>query len=81
MKAFSLDVIAGRKIVVRTTSAADVDLYVQMGAAPTTSAYLYRGYTDSGNETITLTPSSSGKLHIGVHGYAAGSFTLRTAEN
>lgn len=81
MKAFSLDVIAGRKIVVRTTSASDVDLYVQMGAAPTTSAYLYRGYTASGNETITLTPSSSGRLHIGVHGYAAGNFTLRTADN
>ncbi len=81
MKAYSLDVIAGRKIVVRTTSSADVDLYVQMGVAPTTGAYLYRGYTDSGNETITLTPASSGKLHIGVHGYAAGSFTLRTAEN
>ncbi len=81
MKAFSLDVIAGRKIVARTTSSVDVDLYVQMGAAPTTGEYLYRGYTDSGNETITLTPASSGKLHIGVHDYAAGNFTLRTAEN
>lgn len=81
MKVFTMDVIAGRRVVVRTASGSDVDLYVQMNAAPTTSAYLYRGYTASGNETLTLTPSSSGKLHIGVHGYQAGSFTLRTADN
>ena len=51
-----------------------------MGAAPTTSAYLLRGYTSSGNETITYTPTSNGKLHIGVHGYQAGQFSLRTAD-
>jgi hypothetical protein len=81
MKMFQMNVAAGQKIVVRTTSAVDVDLYVQLGAAPTTDAYLARGYTESGNETITLTASSSGVLFIGVHGYAAGSFTLRTAAN
>lgn len=81
LKVFSLDVVAGRKIVVRTTSAADVDLYVMMGTAPTTSAYTMRAWTTSGNETIAYTPTSNGKLYIGVHGYAAGSFSLRTADN
>ncbi len=80
LKVFSLDVIAGRKIVVRTTSTKDVDLYIQMGAAPTTSAYLMRGYTSSGNETVTYTPTSNGKLYVGVHGYEAGNFSLRTAD-
>ena len=81
MKAFSMDVVAGRKVLIRTFSTADVDLYIQFGAAPTTEAYLMRGYTSTGNETISYTPTSNGKLHIGVHGYAAGAFTLRTADN
>ncbi|MCB9561672.1 MAG: hypothetical protein H6709_21225 [Kofleriaceae bacterium] len=80
LKIFSMDVIAGRKIVVRTFSPKDVDLYIQMGAAPTTDAYLMRAWTTSGNETISYTPTSNGKLYIGVHGYAAGDFTLRTAD-
>lgn len=80
MKLFTLPVIAGRKVVVRTTSTKDVDLYVQIGAAPTTSAYLARGYTSSGNETIAYTPTSSGTLQIGVYGYQAASFSLRTAD-
>jgi hypothetical protein len=81
LKVFSLDVVAGKKIVVRTTAGSDIDLYVMMGTAPTTSAYTMRAWTSSGNETISYTPTSSGKLYIGVHGYAASSFTLRTAAN
>jgi hypothetical protein len=80
LKAFSMDVIAGRKVLIRTFSTKDVDLYVQFGAAPTTDAYLMRGYTSTGNETISYTPTSNGKLHIAVHGYEAGEFTLRTAD-
>ena len=79
MKVYTVNVIAGQKIVVKTTSTVDVDLYIQMGAAPTTAAYLARGYTDSGNETVTYTTASSGTLHVGVHGYAAGSFTVKTS--
>lgn len=81
LKMFSMDVIAGHKIFVRTFSTVDVDLYIQFGAAPTTDAYLSRGYTTSGNETVSYTPTSNGKLYIGVQGYAAGAFTLRTADN
>ena len=81
LKGFSLDVIAGKKIVVRTTAPNDVDLYIMMNAAPTTSAYTMRAWTSSGNETITYTPTSNGKLYIGVHGYAASTFTLKTADN
>lgn len=80
LKQFTVDVVAGRRIVIRTFSTVDIDLYTQFGAAPTTSAYLARGYTSSGNETISYTPTSSGKLHIAVHGYKAGAFTLRTAD-
>src|SRR6185436_1324770 len=38
MKMFQLQVPAGVKVVVRTTAATDVDLYVKMGSAPTESS-------------------------------------------
>jgi len=80
MKVFPLAVPANKRLVIRTTSTVDVDLYIQFGAAPTTDAYLARGWTTSGNETITYTTTSNGTLYIGVHGYAAGSFSVRTAD-
>ena len=81
LKVYPVNVVAGRRIVIRTFSQVDVDLYIQMGAAPTTDAYLMRGYTASGDETITYTPTSNGTLYVAVHGYAAGPFTVRTADN
>ncbi len=80
LKVFEVPVTAGRKIVLRTTAPNDVDLYVKLGAAPTTAAYDARGYTGSGNETVTFTPASTGTLFVGVHGYAASSFTLKTSD-
>ncbi|HEX5059777.1 MAG TPA: pre-peptidase C-terminal domain-containing protein [Kofleriaceae bacterium] len=80
MKMFQLPMPAGKKVVIRTTSTKDVDLYIQWGAAPTTDAYLNRGYTSSGNETVSYTATSNGTLFIGVHGYEAGSFSLNTAD-
>ncbi|MCP4447238.1 MAG: hypothetical protein GY811_18095 [Myxococcales bacterium] len=80
MKKFSLDVIAGQRILVRSFAAKDVDLYIQMAGEPTTGAYLERAYTSSGNEVIDYTPTSNGTLHIGLYGYAASDFTLRTAD-
>lgn len=80
MKVFELPIPAGKKVVIRTTSTKDIDLYIQFGAPPTTTAYLSRGYTTSGNETVSYTATSNGVLYIGVHGYQAGSFSLRTAD-
>ncbi|MEW5742585.1 MAG: pre-peptidase C-terminal domain-containing protein [Myxococcota bacterium] len=80
MKVFTLAVPAGKKLVVRTTAAADVDLYLQKGAAPTTEAFSQRAWTSSGNETLTFTATEAVTLHIGVHGYAASAFTLKTAD-
>ncbi len=80
MKVFDLPITAGKRVVIRTTSTKDIDLYIQMDAAPTTTAYLNRGYTSSGNETISYLATSNGVLKIGVHGYAAGSFTVKTTD-
>jgi hypothetical protein len=80
MKVFSLPVTAGRLVVIRTVAPADVDLYAKLNSAPTTASYEARGYTSSGNETIRYTPTTSGVLYLGVHGYRASSFTLTTAD-
>lgn len=76
MKVFPVQIPAGKQITIRTEAAGDVDLYIQFGAAPTTSAYLNRGYTSSGNESLTFKATESGTLYLGVHGYAASAFKL-----
>jgi hypothetical protein len=76
---FTLEVEAGQAVVVRTQAPNDVDLYLQFGHQPTTSDYAGIGYTATGNEEVLFTASASGTLHIGVHGYAASSYTLTTA--
>jgi hypothetical protein len=79
MKYYTVDVRAGQTIVVKTEAANDVDLYIKMHQAPTTAAYDKRGYTASGNETLTYTANSDGALHVMVHGYKALDFTLTTS--
>lgn len=80
MKVFPLPMPAGKKVVVKTAAGADVDLYLRIDIPPTTEAYEQRGYTSSGNETLTFTASQACVLHIGVHGYTAGSFNLKTSD-
>ncbi len=78
LKMFELAVPAGAKVQISTTSAKDIDLYLGFNSAPTTASYVDRGYTSSGNETLTFTAATAGKLMIAVHGYEAASFTLKT---
>ena len=59
-----------------TGATADVDLYTQLNAKPTLSAYICRPYTASGNESCSANNPASGTWWAGVHGYAAGSFTI-----
>ena len=80
MKFYTLPVAAGQTVVVKTQAPQDVDLYLRLGAAPTTSTYDMRAYTASGNETLTYTAPASGVLHIGVNGYKASSYTLTTSD-
>ncbi|MBL8951205.1 MAG: hypothetical protein JNK82_10540 [Myxococcaceae bacterium] len=80
LRTFTLAVRGGRAVVVRTTSARDVDLFVRLGATPTTQVFDGRGDTPSGNEAVRLVPASAGTLVIGVYGYEAASFTLTAAE-
>jgi hypothetical protein len=59
-----------------TAATADVDIYTQVNAKPTSSAYICRPYTSSGNETCSATNPASGTWWLGVNGYAAGSYTV-----
>ena len=77
-KYYYIDVPSGAtSLVFATTSAtADIDIYTQFNAKPTSSSYTCRPYTSSGNETCTATNPSAGRWWLGVYGYAAGSFSV-----
>ncbi|HYR28760.1 MAG TPA: pre-peptidase C-terminal domain-containing protein, partial [Thermoanaerobaculia bacterium] len=59
-----------------TAATGDVDIYTQHNAKPTSSAWICRPYTGSGNETCSATNPASGTWWVGVNGYAAGNFTI-----
>jgi hypothetical protein len=61
-----------------TNATGDVDIYTQFNAKPTSTTYICRPYTSSGNETCSQANPSSGTWWVGVNGYAAGtqSYTI-----
>jgi hypothetical protein len=59
-----------------TSATADVDIYTQNGAKPTSSSYICRPYSSSGNETCSATNPAAATWWLGVYGYAAGSYTV-----
>ena len=61
-----------------TNATGDVDIYTQFNAKPTSSSYICRPYTSSGNETCSAANPASGTWWVGVNGYAAGtqSYTI-----
>jgi hypothetical protein len=59
-----------------TSATGDVDIYTQFNVKPTSSAWICRPYSSSGNETCSATSPSSGTWWLGVYGYAAGSYTV-----
>lgn len=81
LKVYTVPVTQGRRIVVRTQAANDVDVYVKLNGTPTLTSYDTRAFTSSGNEQLSFLPSVSGVLSIGVYGYAASPFNLTTADN
>jgi hypothetical protein len=77
-KYYSITVPSGAtNLTFATTNAtADVDIYTQVTVKPTSSSYICRPYTSSGNETCSATNPAAGTWWVGVNGYAAGSFTI-----
>jgi hypothetical protein len=54
----------------------DADLYVKVGAAPTTTSYDCRPYKSGTAETCTVTLAAPSVVNVMVRGYAASTFTL-----
>jgi serine protease len=70
-------VVAGTTFKVAMTGTGDPDLYVQFGAAPTTSSYACRPYLTGAAETCTVTvPAGQTSAYIMVRGYSAATFSL-----
>jgi hypothetical protein len=77
-KYYFITVPAGATNLTVATSAAtaDVDLYTQFNVKPTSTTYICRPFTSSGNETCSQANPSSGTWWFGVNGFAAGNFTI-----
>ena len=69
------------KLEIRITGSGDCDLYVRRGSLPTTSAYDYRPYQNTSNETVTVTNPAAGDWFIMLRGYAAYSGVTLVAAN
>ena len=54
-------------------SAADADLYVRLGSAPTTSTWDCRPYADGSAESCEVTAAEGQAVHVMVRGYATSS--------
>jgi len=75
-KYFSVAVPSGKTALRIETfepaSGFDIDLYVKLGALPTTSSYDGRGYTSSSAEVVTINNPAAGTYYIMVNSYSGG---------
>jgi hypothetical protein len=49
----------------------DADLYVKLGAQPTTTVYDYRSIVSGNTDSVTVTNPAAGDWYIGLYGYAS----------
>ena len=70
---YTIVVPAGKTSAVFTISGGtgDADMYVRIGAAPTTSTYNCRPYSGGNTETCTFNAPAAGTYYVRVRGYAA----------
>lgn len=72
-KHYKIAVPSGQSSLVITMSGGtgDADLYVKLGAQPTSTVYDYRPYLGGNNETVSVTNPAAGDWYISIHGYEA----------
>ncbi|MEN6427183.1 MAG: pre-peptidase C-terminal domain-containing protein [Phycisphaerales bacterium] len=58
-------------VIFTTGGTGDVDLYVRLGAKPTTSLWDHRPYLIGNEETVTINTPSAGTYYIMLRGYSA----------
>lgn len=78
---FKLTVPSGQTSLAIATSSGtgDVDIYVKLGAQPTSTTYDYRSIVSGNNDSVTVTNPAAGDWYIGLFGYAAYSGVTLTA--
>jgi hypothetical protein len=75
-KAWTSPMIAAGTYEVDMTGTGDADLYVRIGAAPTTTKYDCRPYLTGSKESCTVTLAQPSTINIMVRGYASGTSTF-----
>ncbi|MCE9673065.1 M57 family metalloprotease [Myxococcus stipitatus] len=70
-------VVGGTQFTVTMTGTGDPDLYVNLGAAASTSSYVCRPYLSGASESCDVTvPAGTTTAYIMVRGYSSGTFNL-----
>ncbi|MGB9636171.1 MAG: PPC domain-containing protein, partial [Thermoplasmata archaeon] len=70
------------KIELTGPSGTDFDLYVKLGAMPTTSSYDYRSIGSTSTETITINSPAGGTWYIMIYSYSgSGTFTIKATSS
>ncbi|MEM3513696.1 MAG: PPC domain-containing protein, partial [Thermoplasmata archaeon] len=70
------------KIELTGPSGTDFDLYVKLGANPSTSSYDYRSIGSTSTETITISSPAGGTWYIMIYSYSgSGSFTIKATSS
>ncbi len=72
-KRYQTPTLPAGRYTFRTTGSGDADLYLKVGAAPTTSAWDCRPYQSGSTESCTVNLSTPGVVHLLVRGNAATS--------
>jgi len=68
---------AGGTFKAETTGTGDTDLYVRLGAVPTTSSYTCKSDGSTSTETCTISVAANGDVYVLLNGYTASSYTLK----
>ncbi len=70
---FKITVPAGQTSLVIPISGGtgDADLYVKLGAQPTTTVYDFRSIVSGNTDSVTVSNPAAGDWYIGLYGYAA----------
>jgi hypothetical protein len=74
---FPISVRPSSHIDVTMTGSGDPDLYVRVGAQPTTTSYNCRPYTNGASETCSVdVPSGQSTVYVSVRGYTAATYRV-----
>jgi Zn-dependent metalloprotease len=66
-------------VIAMSGGTGDADMYVKLGAQPTSSVYDYRPYLSGNNESVSVTNPTAGDWYIGLYAYSTYASVSLTA--